>query len=200
MSGSRKGQPAEIARIDAFEEDQDKDIAFLAMWFWRPERLGKQLPAAFREDWHGRELFLQVGKAADENYAETVELCPVTIHMLEQRPNEAALSSFAEAPHTFFCWRGWNPVTKSVVALPSSGQNETATGAHTDPDAAAPAAAPPAATARVRRNKQAERLTALERQVEEQQSQIAELSAKLDSMSSLLQRVAEVEEQINLNA
>ena len=86
MSGSRKGQPAEIARIDAFEEDQDKDIAFLAMWFWRPERLGKQLPAAFREDWHERELYLQVGKAADENYAETVELCPVTIHMLEQRP------------------------------------------------------------------------------------------------------------------
>ena len=97
LTGTRKGQPAEIAKIDEMFEDPEKHIWMRITYFWRPERIRLKDDV----DWHEYELFLNPEPEPEENPSTTIELTPVHVH--EARDASAWLN----LPNTFFYRRSF---------------------------------------------------------------------------------------------
>ena len=97
MSGSRRGQPAEIARIDSFfAKAEDGDIWFYNTFFWRPERmrLGDDEP------WEPAELFLQTTPDESENSVAAIELTRVHITQTADVASVTAAAASRKARET----------------------------------------------------------------------------------------------------
>jgi len=181
LKGQAKGKPAEIVQIvDMFADDKG-DFWLGVKFFWRPEKL--TLPDDL--DWHERELFIQIAKNKEENWAGLIELTPVTITQLHDASDLGDLPA-----HHYFYRRAFDPDMCDVIELtPPAGAPAAETAATAD--AAAPEAADaapmdvdptttqqtPAAPRAPRRNETKERLAALEAQVAALSSQAARADA-----------------------
>ena len=152
MSSTRRGQPAEIARIESFfAKSVGGDIWFYNTFFWRPE----QLRLADDDPWDPRELFLQTSADETENSAAALELIPVRV------VDTNDIDSLVDAPHSFFTRRTWDPASQKVSPIvedappppPETMDEDTVgggaaaaapqTGANANANAANPNASPP---------------------------------------------------------
>jgi len=211
LTGISKGKPAEVVQIIDICEKPGKETAWLGVkFFWRPERM----KLSDDIEWHQRELFLQTERHKKEMWCGTVELVPLTIIELHD------VSKLPEPPppHTFFYRREYDgkqlldlePPNDAGVDAGSSATADTGAGAQ-PMDAETTAPPPPEQPERPkRRNKNDERLAALEAQVASLQlkadvtdalvTELADLKvavecaqAQLEDVGSLKQRVAKLE-------
>ena len=206
MSSTRRGQPAEIARIESFfAKGVGGDIWFYNTFFWRPE----QLRLADDDPWDPRELFLQTSADETENSAAALELIPVRV------VDTNDIDSLVDAPHSFFTRRTWDPASQKVspivedappppetmdedivlggaaAAAPQTGANANAA----NPNASPPptAQAPRTARRNLQLEKAKERISLLEDQMRVMQlelKQVGILAAHIQALEVKLALVA----------
>ena len=206
MSSTRRGQPAEIARIESFfAKSVGGDIWFYNTFFWRPE----QLRLADDDPWDPRELFLQTSADETENSAAALELIPVRV------VDTNDIDSLVDAPHSFFTRRTWDPASQKVspivedappppetmdedtvgggaaAAAPQTGANANAA----NPNASPPptAQAPRTARRNLQLEKAKERISLLEDQMRAMQlelKQVGILAAHIQALEVKLALVA----------
>ena len=190
LTGTRKGRPAEIALItDICEKPRMNTVWLGVKFFYRPEH--SKLSDDF--EWHPRELFLFTERHKREMWSGTLELVPITVTELHD------VSAFQQPPppHTFFYRREFDGKDYYDVKPPegATGAGVSVGAAGTDTDAGAEAvpmdAEPmeveptPAPERPKRRNRNEERLAALE-------AQVASLEVKANVTDALVSELADV--------